>query len=185
MELTRALSFHIPVLFLLGALFISSSTLLTPSLCMGGGTSWGVPIVVYTQCHSHAIRVEGGVVVIGPRPTQMIGLVRGDLFVRDGSVCEMTGMVTGNLLAERTGKVVLKGLVNKDAKAVGGDLEVYGMVVGNVVNEGGRVYVDKQSLVKGRVIGEVSDAPLPPPAAAPKPATPSAPPAPPSPPPSG
>jgi len=122
-------------------------------------------------------RFEGGVVVIGPRPTQMIGLVRGDLFVRDGSVCEMTGMVTGNLLAERTGKVVLKGLVNKDAKAVGGDLEVYGMVVGNVVNEGGRVYVDKQSLVKGRVIGEVSDAPLPP--LAPPPAKPSAP-APPS-----
>ena len=71
--------------------------------------------------------------------------------------------------------------MNKDAKAVGGDLEVYGMVVGNVVNEGGRVYIDKHSLVKGKVIGEVSDAPLPPPAPAAKPATP----APPSPPPSG
>jgi hypothetical protein len=127
-------------------------------------------------------RFEGGVVVIGPRPTQMIGLVRGDLFVRDASVCEVTGMVTGNCLAERTGKVVLKGLVNKDAKAVGGDLEVYGMVVGNVVNEGGRVYVDKQSLVKGKIVGDVSDSPLPPLAAPPKPA---APPPPPSPPPGG
>ncbi len=127
-------------------------------------------------------RFEGGVVVIGPRPTQMIGLVRGDLFVRDASICEVTGMVTGNCLAERTGKVVLKGLVNKDAKAVGGDLEVYGMVVGNVVNEGGRVYIDKQSLIKGKVIGEISPAPLPPPTPAPKPATPSAPAAPPSPP---
>ncbi len=120
-------------------------------------------------------RFEGSVVVIGPRPTQMIGLVRGDLFVRDSSVCEVTGMVTGNLLAERTGKAILKGLVNKEAKAVGGDLEVYGMVVGNVVNEGGRVYVDKQSLVKGKVIGEVSPAPLPPPAAPPKPAAPAPP----------
>jgi len=109
----------------------------------------------------------------------MIGLVRGDLFVRDASVCEVTGMVTGNCLAERTGKVVLKGLVNKDAKAVGGDLEVYGMVVGNVVNEGGRVYIDKQALVKGKVIGEVSDAPIPPPAPPAKPSTP-APPAPPT-----
>ena len=126
-------------------------------------------------------RFEGGVVVIGPRPTQMIGLVRGDLFVRDGSVCEMTGMVTGNLLAERTGKVVLKGLVNKDAKAVGGDLEVYGMVVGNVVNEGGRVYIDKLAVVRGKVIGEVSGAPLPPPAPVAKPS----PPAPPLPPPTG
>ena len=124
-------------------------------------------------------RFEGGVVVIGPRPTQMIGLVRGDLFVRDGSVCEMTGMVTGNLLAERTGKVVLKGLVNKDAKAVGGDLEVYGMVVGNVVNEGGRVYIDKLAVVRGKVIGGVSDVPLPPPAKTPAP-SPAPPPSPPS-----
>ena len=122
-------------------------------------------------------RFEGSVVVIGPRPTQMIGLVRGDLFVRDSSVCEITGMVTGNLLAERTGKAVLKGLVHKDAKAAGGDLEVYGMVVGNVVNEGGRIYVDKQSLVKGKVVGEVSTAPLPPPAAPAKPAPPVPPPA--------
>src|SRR5207247_5252413 len=120
-------------------------------------------------------RFEGGVVVIGPRPTQMIGLVRGDLFVRDASVCEVTGMVTGNCLAERTGKVVLKGLVNKDAKAVGGDLEVYGMVVGNVVNEGGRVYIDKQSLIKRKVIGDIRPPPLPPPTPSPTPPPPRAP----------
>ncbi len=120
-------------------------------------------------------RFEGSVVVIGPRPTQMTGLVRGDLFVRDGSTCEVIGMVSGNLLAERTGKAVLKGMVAKSAKAAGGDLEVYGMVVGDVVNEGGRIYIDKGSLVKGKVTGAVSDAPLPPPAPAP-PAKPAAPP---------
>src|SRR5437867_5199831 len=69
-------------------------------------------------------RFEGSVVVIGPRPTTMTGLVRGDLFVRDSSVCDVTGMVSGNLLAERTGKAVLRGLVTKAAKAAGGDLEV-------------------------------------------------------------
>src|SRR3972149_11712075 len=68
-------------------------------------------------------RFEGSVVVIGPRPTTMTGLVRGDLFVRDNSVCDVTGMVSGNLLAERTGKAVLHGLVMKAAKAAGGDLE--------------------------------------------------------------
>lgn len=116
-------------------------------------------------------RFEGSVVVIGPRPTTMTGLVRGDLFVRDNSVCEVTGMVSGNLLAERTGKAVLRGMVAKSAKATGGDLEIYGMVVGDVVNEGGRVYVDRGSLVKGKVIGEKLDAPIPPgaPAAPPKP----------------
>ncbi len=107
-------------------------------------------------------RFEGSVVVIGPRPTQMTGLVRGDLFVRDQSVCEITGMVSGNLLAERTGKAVLKGMVTKAAKATGGDLEIYGMVLGDVINEGGRIYVDKGALVKGRVVGERHDAPLPP-----------------------
>jgi cytoskeletal protein CcmA (bactofilin family) len=107
-------------------------------------------------------RFEGSVVVIGPRPTQMTGLVRGDLFVRDNSVCEVTGMVSGNLLAERTGKAVLKGLVTKACKATGGDLEIYGLVVGDVVNQGGRVYVDKGGVVRGKVIGQTSSVPLPP-----------------------
>ncbi len=107
-------------------------------------------------------RFEGAVVVIGPRPTQMTGLVRGDLFVRDNSLCEVTGMVSGNLLAERTGRAVLRGLVTKAAKTAGGDLEVFGMVQGDVVNEGGRIYVDKGAVVKGRIVGEVSPTPLPP-----------------------
>lgn len=125
-------------------------------------------------------RFEGSVVVIGPRPTQMTGLVRGDLFVRDNSVCEVIGMVSGNLLAERTGKAILRGLVTKSCKAAGGDLEVYGLVIGDVANEGGRVYVDKGAVVRGKVTGQVHDAPLPPmapTAPAPSPPKPPAPPA--------
>jgi len=83
-------------------------------------------------------RFEGSVVVIGPKPTQMTGLVKGDLFVRDNSTCEVIGMVTGNLVAERTGKAILRGMVGKDVKSVGGDVEIHGMVIGNVANEGGR-----------------------------------------------
>jgi hypothetical protein len=105
-------------------------------------------------------RFEGSVVVIGPKPTEMIGLVRGDLFVRDKSTCEVTGMVTGTLIAERTGKAILRGMVGKNAKAVGGDLEIYGFVVGDVVNENGRVFVDPGALVKGQVVGEASSTPL-------------------------
>ena len=108
-------------------------------------------------------RFEGSAVVIGPKPTQMTGLVRGDLFVRDSSVCEVVGMVSGNLLAERTGKAVLRGMVTKSCKTTGGDMEVYGLVLGDVVNEGGRVYVDKDALVRGRIVGSVESAPLPPP----------------------
>lgn len=107
-------------------------------------------------------RFEGSVVVIGPRSTQMTGLVRGDLFVRENSICDVTGMVSGNLLAELKGKAVLKGLVTKSCKAVGGDLEIYGLVLGDAVNEGGRMYIDKAAVVRGKVIGQTSPAPLPP-----------------------
>ena len=111
-------------------------------------------------------RFEGSVVVIGPRGTQMTGLVRGDLFVRENSVCDVTGMVSGNLLAEPKGKVVLKGMVTKSCKAVGGDLEIYGLVLGDAVNESGRMYIDKGAVVRGRVVGETSPSPLPAPAPA-------------------
>ncbi len=121
-------------------------------------------------------RFEGSVVVIGPRGTQMTGLVRGDLFVRDNSVCDVTGMVSGNLLAELKGKAVVKGLVTKSCKAVGGDLEIYGLVLGDAVNESGRMYIDKGAVVRGKVIGETSSTPFPAPApttgSPPKPPTP-------------
>ena len=107
-------------------------------------------------------RFEGSVVVIGPRPTTMTGLVRGDLFVRDNSVCDVTGMVSGNLLAERTGKALLHGLVTKAAKTAGGDLDIYGMVQGDVINEGGRLFVDKGAVVRGKVIGQTHTGPIPP-----------------------
>ena len=80
---------------------------------------------------------------------------------------------TGNLLAERTGKAVLHGLVTKAAKSVSGDLEIYGMVQGDVINEGGRLFVDKGAVVRGKVIGQTHQGPIPPPekvAAAPGPA---------------
>lgn len=124
-------------------------------------------------------RFEGSVVVIGPRGTQMTGLVRGDLFVRDNSVCDVTGMVSGNLLAELKGKAVVKGMVTKSCKAVGGDLEIYGLVLGDAVNEGGRMYIDKGAVVRGRIVGEMSNAPLPAPVAAPPAAAAPKPPAPP------
>jgi hypothetical protein len=134
-------------------------------------------------------RFEGSVVVIGPRPTTMTGLVRGDLFVRDNSVCDVTGMVSGNLLAERTGKAILHGLVTKAAKAAGGDLEIFGMVQGDVINEGGRLFVDKTAVVRGKIVGQTHQNPIPlpekvaaPPGPAPPVATPAPAPKPPAPP---
>jgi hypothetical protein len=120
-------------------------------------------------------RFEGSVVVIGPRPTTMTGLVRGDLFVRDNSVCDVTGMVSGNLLAERTGKAILHGLVTKAAKAAGGDLEIFGMVQGDVINEGGRLFVDKTAVVRGKIVGQTHQGPIPPPEKVTVPAAPAAP----------
>ena len=104
-------------------------------------------------------RFEGSVVVIGPKATQMTGLVKGDLFVRDNSTCEIIGMVTGNLVSERTGKAILRGMVAKDVKSVGGDVEIHGMVIGGVVNEGGRIFIGPSCLVRGEVKGKTETAP--------------------------
>jgi hypothetical protein len=90
-------------------------------------------------------------------------------------------MVSGNVLAELKGKAVVKGLVTKSCKATGGDLEIYGLVLGDAVNEGGRMYVDKGAVVRGRIVGGTSPVPLPPaqPAATPGPKPPAQPPSPP------
>src|SRR3989442_5068002 len=86
-------------------------------------------------------RFEGSVVVIGPKPTQMTGLVKGDLFVRDNSTCEIIGMVTGNLVSERTGKAILRRMVAKDVKSGCGDVEIHGIAIRDVVNDAGRVLI--------------------------------------------
>jgi len=102
----------------------------------------------------------GSVVVLGPKPTNMTGLVRGDLFVREKSLCEVTGMVTGMLLSEPSGKAVLKGMVAKDVKSSGGDIEIYGYVMGDVIVEGtGKVYIDPKALVRGQVNGATVSTP--------------------------
>src|SRR5438046_8722276 len=71
--------------------------------------------------------------------------------------------MSGARLAERTGKALLHGLVTKAAKSAGGDLEIYGMVQGDVINEGGRLFVDKGAVVRGKVIGQTHSGPIPPP----------------------
>src|SRR3989442_14797200 len=108
-------------------------------------------------------RFEGSVVVIGPRPTTMTGLVRGDLFVRDSSVCDVTGMVSGNLLAERTGKAVLRGLVTKAAKAAGGDPPGYGGGQGDGGKQGGRPSLPKGGAAPGQGSRPTPKGPPPPP----------------------
>ncbi len=90
----------------------------------------------------------------------MTGLVKGDLFVRDNSTCAIVGMVTGNLVAERTGKAILRGMVAKDVKTTGGDVEIHGMVQGDVVNESGRIFVGPSCLVRGQVKGNTESAPI-------------------------
>src|SRR5438552_17761347 len=82
-------------------------------------------------------RFEGSVVVIGPRPTTVTGLVRGDLFVRDSSVCDVSGVVSGNRLAERAGEGVLRGLVTEAEEAAGRGLGGDGRVEGGVARVGG------------------------------------------------
>jgi hypothetical protein len=62
------------------------------------------------------------------------GAVYGDLIVEDGGRCHVFGNVTGTVTVQDGAKVIISGVVAKD-----------------VINNGGRLVVDKQAKVMGKV----------------------------------
>lgn len=85
-------------------------------------------------------------------PYELWGKVHGDVRVVDGGKFYMRGSIYGDLIVDVGGRVHIFGHVS-------GDLYVFrktkvilsGLVSGNITNDGGRLYIDRDGTVTGRV----------------------------------
>ena len=85
-------------------------------------------------------------------PYELWGKVHGDVRVVEGGKFYMRGSINGDLIVDVGGRVHIYGHVT-------GDLYVFkktkvihsGLVSGNATNDGGRLYIDRDGAVSGRV----------------------------------
>jgi cytoskeletal protein CcmA (bactofilin family) len=75
-------------------------------------------------------KIEGDVAV--NRDFQLNGMIVGNVSVKQGGRFFLNGMVVGKLTVEEGGHAEVRGMLNGDAMNVGGTLEVYGTVGGEV-----------------------------------------------------
>ena len=95
-------------------------------------------------------QIPGGVVVY--EPFTLWGSVGGDVKVIDGGKFYLRGSVYGNLIVEAGGRVHIYGsvqgdvTVHEDAKLIHS-----GVIGGDAINEGGRIYVEAESRIAGKI----------------------------------
>ena len=94
--------------------------------------------------------IGGNVTVIERGKFYLRGAVYGNIVVEYGGRMHIFGRVTGNLTVNRGAKVIHSGVIGGDA-----------------INEGGRLYIDQGSAVHGKIRTHKGETRLPPP---PKPA---------------
>lgn len=95
-------------------------------------------------------RIAGDVVVY--EPFTLWGVVSGTVKVIEGGKFYARGLIHGDLIVEKGGRVHIFGSISgnvtlaEDTKVI-----ISGMVAGDVINNGGRLFIDKQAKVEGRV----------------------------------
>lgn len=85
-------------------------------------------------------------------PLELTGSVGGNVFVVDGGKFYLRGAIYGNLIVERGGRVHIYGQVKGDVTLMEKTKLIHsGVIGGNLVNDGGRLFVDRASKVGGKV----------------------------------
>jgi cytoskeletal protein CcmA (bactofilin family) len=85
--------------------------------------------------------------VVFSRDTTLDGTVSGSARVTSGTLLKMMGTITGDLILEPSSVVELRGTVNGNVTNMGGRLEIYGVVKGQVSARFGQTTVDPQAVV--------------------------------------
>jgi hypothetical protein len=105
-----------------------------------------------------------GPLVVHERYT-LWGSIAGTVTVVEGGKFWMRGSIYGDLNVEYGGRVHIFGTVTGNLKVARGSKVIHsGILMGNAINEGGRLYVDAQATIKGKVKttkGETKIEPLP------------------------
>ena len=85
-------------------------------------------------------------------PYTLWGSVGGTVTVVEGGKFYMRGSIYGDLNVEYGGRVHVFGTVTGDLKVARGTKVIHsGTVMGDAINEGGRLYVDAQATIRGKV----------------------------------
>jgi len=101
------------------------------------------------------MREERGVIA-GPlvvhEPLELWGSVGGTVTVVEGGKFYMRGSIYGDLNVEYGGRVHIFGNISGNLKVARGSKVIHsGTIIGDAVNEGGRLYVDANAVIQGKV----------------------------------
>lgn len=78
---------------------------------------------------------------------ELRGMITGDAIIKDGGVLHLRGMVCRDLVVEEGGKVFLRGMVSGNTINNGGELEIWGTVVGRLMKNSGVTRVHPEAAI--------------------------------------
>ena len=78
------------------------------------------------------------------------GMVTGTITVLSGVTLFLYGLCGKNLIVEKNAKTIVHGMVSGNIENRGGNLEVYGLVVGRVLEISGITLIDKNALIQNK-----------------------------------
>jgi cytoskeletal protein CcmA (bactofilin family) len=113
------------------------------------------------------MREERGTIA-GPlvvtEPLTLWGSVGGDVIVVEGGKFYLRGSIYGNLTVEYGGRVHIFGNITGNLKVARGTKVIHsGIIAGDAINEGGRLYIDATAKIQGKtktIKGETKVEPL-------------------------
>ena len=83
---------------------------------------------------------------------ELWGKVSGDVRVIEGGKFYLRGAIYGNLIVETGGRVHIYGHISGDLHVMEGAKVVHsGLIGSNAINDGGRLYIDRDATVVGKV----------------------------------
>ena len=95
-------------------------------------------------------QIAGDLIVA--EPLELWGNVGGNVTVREGGKFYLRGSILGNLFVEPGGRVHIYGQIHGSVTVFEGTKLIHsGVIKGDLINEGGRLFIERKSKVNGKV----------------------------------